>query len=100
MKGMISVSSVGIASDNVGNAISVFPNPVTNGEFTVKADGFSGSNGKIIIYNTEGQVLETHSLTSVVTPVKTQLPAGVYFYDVMINNNKAYRGKFLNTSGK
>jgi plastocyanin len=100
MKGMITVTSVGITTSSVSYAVSLFPNPVTCGDFTVKADGFAGSNGKIIIYNTEGEILETHSLIGPVTPVKSKLPSGVYFYDVMINNTKAYRGKFLNTSGK
>ena len=101
MKGMISVAGSGI--NQVSNAIykvGLFPNPVTNGEFTVKTEGFSGANGKILIYNTEGQLLETHNLTAVETPVKTKLPAGVYFYDVMISDKKVYRSKFLNVSGK
>src|ERR1700757_1386239 len=48
MKGMITVTSVGITSYNAGYAISLYPNPVINGEFTVKAEGFSGSNGKVV----------------------------------------------------
>ena len=100
MKGMISVSSVGIATVAVNYGISLFPNPVTNGEFTVKAEGFSGNNGKILIYNEEGKLMESHSLSGVSTPVKTKLPGGIYYYDVMINNGKASHGKFVNATGK
>lgn len=100
MKGKILVSSVGITKANVNYGISLFPNPVTNGEFTVRAEGFNGVNGKVLIYNEEGKLMETHSLSGISTPVKTKLPAGIYYYDVMINNNKATRGKFVNVTGK
>jgi plastocyanin len=101
MKGMISVAGSGITTSSVNYAISVFPNPVLNGEFTVKAEGYNGSNGKILIYDVEGKLLETHNLSGVSTPVKTKLPSGVYFYDVMINSKREFRGKFLSTySGK
>ncbi|MGZ3903659.1 MAG: T9SS type A sorting domain-containing protein [Bacteroidia bacterium] len=99
MKGMISVASVGITSANINYGISLFPNPVTNGEFTVRSEAFNG-NGKILIYNEEGKLMEAYSLSGISTPVKTKLPAGIYYYDVMINNTKATRGKFVNVSGK
>ncbi len=99
MKGMISVAGSGIITNSVNYAISVFPNPVTNGEFTVKAEGYTG-NGKVMIYDTEGKLLETHNLTAVSTPVKSKLPSGVYFYDVVINSKQVYRGKFLMSLSK
>ncbi len=95
MKGMISVAGSGINFANVSYSINLFPNPVINGEFTVKAEGYTGNNGKIMIYDTEGKLLETYNLTGVSTPIKTKLPSGVYFYDVMINSKQVYRGKFL-----
>ncbi|MGZ3862147.1 MAG: T9SS type A sorting domain-containing protein [Bacteroidia bacterium] len=100
MKGMISVASAGITSANVNYGIGLFPNPVTNGEFTVKAEGFNGNNGKILIYSEEGKLMEAHSLNGVSTQVKMRLSAGIYYYDVMINNQKATRGKFVNNIGK
>lgn len=101
MKGLINVISSGVNQVSSPSLnISVYPNPVTNGELTVKAEGYTGSNGKIVIYDTEGKALETHALTGASTTVKSKLPSGVYFYDVIVNNKQAYRGKFLMTLSK
>jgi len=101
MKGMINVTGAGLSqSAAVTNSISLFPNPVTNGEFTVKAEGYSLTDAKVVIYNTEGKLMETHLLTGVSTPVKTKLPVGAYFYNVMIADKQVNRGKFVVASGK
>lgn len=97
MKGKITVTSVGINQVSAAAyKVALFPNPVTNGEFTVKTEGYTtGSASKILIYDTEGKLLETYNLTAVETPVKTRLSSGVYFYDVMVNSKQVHRGKFL-----
>ena len=96
MKGMITVNAAGI-NQVVTSAYSIdlYPNPVTAGEFTVKAEGYNGTDGKILLYNEEGKLMETHNLTGVSTLLKTKLPAGVYFYAVMIGNREAKRSKFV-----
>ena len=101
MKGMISVPASGImqATASAYN-ISAYPNPVVNGEFTVKAEGYNGNDGKILLYSEEGKLMETHNLTGAATLVKTKLPAGVYFYTVMIGNKEAKRSKFLVAASK
>ena len=101
MKGVVQVAAAGITQATAAAYnISLYPNPIANGEFTVKAEGYNSNNDKIMIYDTEGKLAETHNLTGTLTPVKTKLPAGVYFYDVMINAKQVYRSKFLITSNK
>jgi hypothetical protein len=99
MKGKILVSATGINQVSASSpAVSLFPNPVTNGEFTLKMESYA--NGKLLIYDTEGKLLETHNLTSVSTPIKSKLSSGVYFYDVIVNSKQVYRGKFLMSLSK
>lgn len=100
MKGKILVTATGVNQVSAPSlAVSLFPNPVTNGEFTLKAEGYA-ANGKLLIYDTEGKLVETHSLTSVSTPIKSKLSSGVYFYDVIINSKPVYRSKFLMSLSK
>ncbi|HXB40462.1 MAG TPA: T9SS type A sorting domain-containing protein [Bacteroidia bacterium] len=100
MKGMITVSANSI-NQIVATAYSIdlYPNPVTNGEFTVKTEG-NIQQGKIMLYNEEGKLLETHNLEGASTSVKTKLPSGVYFYTVMVGTNAVKKGKFLVNSAK
>lgn len=96
MKGMITVSSSGISQATAtAYNVSLFPNPVTAGEFTVKAEGYTGSDGTVMIYNTAGQLLESHTLSGVSTPVRTRLPAGAYMYTVMVGTQEVHRSKFV-----
>ena len=96
MKGMITVSASGISQVTAAAySINLYPNPVTSGEFTVKAEGYTGSDGKVMIYNTAGQLLESHTLSGVSTPVRTRLPAGAYMYTVMVGTQEVHRSKFV-----
>jgi plastocyanin len=98
MKGMIAVTAAGISQVTAtAYSISLFPNPVTAGEFTVRAEGYTGGNGKILLYNEAGQLLETYALTGVSTPIRTKLPSGAYFYTVMIGSEEVHRNKFMVT---
>lgn len=102
MKGVIGVAPSSGIMQTVAGAykIELYPNPVTNGSFTVKAEGFSAQSGKVMLYNTEGKLLETHELTGVLTEVKTKLPAGAYLYSVMIGSNVVSRSKFIVAQSK
>lgn len=96
MKGMITVGAASISQVTAAAySVSLFPNPVTSGEFTVKAEGYTGSDGKLMIYNTAGQLLESHNLNGVATPVRTKLPAGAYMYTVMVGIQEVHRSKFV-----
>lgn len=96
MKGLINVAAAGIKqviSSNTSKAI-LYPNPVVNGEFTVKLDN-NTANGKVTLYNLEGKLLEAYTLTAGIAEIKTKLPAGAYFYSVTINQKEILRDKFL-----
>jgi xyloglucan-specific exo-beta-1,4-glucanase len=96
MKGQINVASAGIKQVAANNSIkaTLYPNPATNGEFTVKLDNNS-ANGKVTLYNIEGKLLETYTLTAGIAEIKTKLPAGAYFYSVTVNQKEILRDKFL-----
>jgi len=99
MKGVINVTSTtGIKQvTSTTNKATLFPNPVANGEFTVKMENTT-SNGKVTIYNMEGKLLETYALTAGVAEIKTKLATGEYFYVVTINQKEVTREKFLVTN--
>lgn len=99
MKGVIAVNPTGISQIAAAYNISMYPNPVVNNEFSVKVEGYNSTDGKVMLYDVEGKLAETHPLTGVVTAVKTKLPSGVYFYTVMIGNTAVKKEKFIvNTS--
>jgi ABC-type sugar transport system substrate-binding protein len=95
MKGLINATATGIKQIAAGNIkATLFPNPVVNGEFTVKLDN-NTANGKVTLYNIEGKLLETYTLTAGIAEIKTKLPVGAYFYSVTINEKEILRDKFL-----
>jgi len=97
MKGQIVVATTGIKQvAATATKATLYPNPVVNGEFTVKLDN-NTANGKVTLYNIEGKLLETYPLTAGVAEIKTKLPAGAYFYGVTINQKEILRDKFLIT---
>lgn len=96
MKGVIGVQTSGIAQTTaVAYSISLYPNPITGSEFTIKMDGYNGKDGKVLLYDEAGKLLETHSLTAESTTIKTKLPSGAYFYTVMVGTQPVYRNKFI-----
>ena len=99
MKGQINVTAAtGIkqVTANTNKAV-LYPNPVVNGEFTVKTEN-NPTNGKVTIYNMEGKLLETYMLTAGIAEIKTKLPTGEYFYAVTVNQKEISREKFLITN--
>ena len=98
MKGQITVTTTGIKQVSATtNKAVLYPNPVVNGEFTVKTEN-NTTNGKVTIYNIEGKLLETYTLTAGITEIKTKLPTGEYFYAVTVNQKEISREKFLITN--
>ena len=94
MKGLINVAAAGIKQIAANSKAILYPNPVTNGEFTVKLDN-NTANGKVTLYNLEGKLLETYNLIAGIAEIKTKLPAGAYFYSVTVNQKEILRNKFL-----
>jgi len=100
MKGMITVTASSISQVTASAySISLYPNPITNGDFTVKVEGFNNA-GKIMLYNEEGKLLEAYDLTGATTSIKTKLPSGAYFYTVMIGTQQVSRNKFIVANSK
>jgi plastocyanin len=101
MKGYVTMSPSGIQQVIASSYhINLFPNPITNAEFTVKAEGYTGGEGKVLVYNEVGRLVESHNLDGSTTLVKTQLPSGLYFYTVMLGTQPVYRSKFIVTQNK
>ncbi len=98
MKGQINVNTTGIKQviANSNKAV-LFPNPAVNGEFTVKMENAT-ANGKVNIYNIEGKLVETHTLTNGLSEIKTKLPIGEYFYEISNSQKEVMREKFLITN--
>ncbi|HXU27619.1 MAG TPA: T9SS type A sorting domain-containing protein [Bacteroidia bacterium] len=97
MKGQINVTTASVKQiAATTNKATLYPNPTTNGEFTVKLDNNS-TNGKVTLYNLEGKLLETYILTAGIAEIKTKLPTGAYFYSVTVNQKEILRDKFLIT---
>lgn len=95
MKGQINVSSSGIKQITSTNGKAIlYPNPAVNGEFSVKLTN-STANGKVVLYNMEGRLLETYTLTAGIAEIKSKLPMGSYFYGVVVNEKEILRDKFL-----
>lgn len=75
----------GIRENNLGQYISVYPNP-SNGSLTIKQLVKENSAKEIIIYNNLGQVVFTKKLNTLVETIDTNLAKGIYFYS--LNNDK------------
>lgn len=101
MKGYVTMSPAGIMQITASAYnISLYPNPITGSEFSVKVEGYKGADGKLMVYDEVGKLLESHALTGAITPIKTKLPSGAYFYTVMMGTQPVYRNKFVVTLNK
>lgn len=94
MKGVIMVSSAtGISDLNAAADLRVFPNPVVNGDFTVKGFGaFEGA--ELELYNVSGQLIKRMPLVGESMEVHAEVASGVYSA-VVVKNNKALLRKRL-----
>ena len=98
MKGQISVVVTGVKEvSRIAVKTILYPNPVINGEFTIKAENIT-TNGKVVIYSIEGKLIETYILTNGVVEINSKLPTGEYFYTIVINQKEISREKFLITN--
>ncbi len=61
------------------NGIQLYPNPATNGRFTINIPSNSNETATIIITNAVGEkVYETAANTNVMVPLQLNVPAGLY----------------------
>lgn len=92
--GFIVDACTGIKKSNFsGVDVNIFPNP-SKGEFLVKT-GIAVDKATIVIYNNLGQQVYQQTLNLVETSVKTNLPKGVYLYDVLTASKKLSSGKLI-----
>jgi propanediol utilization protein len=84
---------VGISNQNMGiGSVSIYPNP-TNGEFTIEL--VSLNNTYITITNVLGQIIKTQK-AELMNQINLNLfEQGVYFINVMENNQSVYRGSII-----
>ena len=63
-------------SDGAGGAVRVFPNPTAE---TLVVEGLLAKDGQVRLYNQQGQLLKTTTLTTARTTLDvSDLPAGTY----------------------
>jgi hypothetical protein len=61
------------------NGIQLYPNPATNGQFTINIPGNINETATIIITNAVGEkVYETTANTNAMVPLQLNVPAGLY----------------------
>ena len=75
--------------------VTIFPNPSTNGLFTIKTSGTS--LGRIEVLNSLGQQLFTKMANTAKTEIDlTGYGKGIYFVGTTVNGNKLYRKIMVN----
>ena len=84
---------VGISNQNIGiGGVSIYPNP-NNGEFTIEL--VSVNNAYITITNVLGQIIKTQK-AELINQINLNLfEKGVYFINVMDNNQSVYKGSII-----
>ena len=84
---------VGISNQNMGiGGVSIYPNP-NKGEFTIKL--VSISNTYITITNVLGQIIKTQKAELINQIDLNAFDKGIYFINVMENNQSVYRGSII-----
>ena len=84
---------VGINNQNMGlGGVSIYPNP-NNGEFTIEL--VSLNNTYITITNVLGQIIKEQK-AELINQINLNLfEKGIYFINVMENNQSVYRGSII-----
>ncbi len=91
----VSVSActgIGYYAGLLNDEISVYPNPA-HAEFMVKTN--VADEKTLIIFNATGQVVLEQKLELQETPIKAELPKGVYFYRIKNSSQQSSLGKLL-----
>jgi len=84
---------VGISNQNMDlGGVSIYPNP-NNGEFTIEL--VSVNNTYIIITNVLGQIIKTQKAELMNQIDLNLFEKGVYFINVMDNNQSVYKGSII-----
>jgi hypothetical protein len=85
--------TVGIASHEIENEISFYPNPFTS-TMTVNIKDVTNNN-VLTMYNALGTLVTRVQLTAATTTLEADLPSGVYFYQVSGANGAIQSGTLI-----
>lgn len=86
---------LGTPDNSVRSTVASYPNPVSN---VISFSGIAGNrNAHIRMYDVTGHlVLENHLTGTTGNSVDvSELPNGVYFYDIVTENASPYKGRFI-----
>ncbi|MBW8049090.1 MAG: PKD domain-containing protein [Cytophagales bacterium] len=93
----VTVNALGI-SESVFNDFKLYPNP-NNGNFKIDYQLSKGKKGKLTIFDIMGKKIFTYPLVNETDNLKISkdevLENGLYFYQIIINNNIVRREKLL-----
>lgn len=91
-----SCGSVGIfEKEGKNTAVSFFPNPTTSSLSILMNDVSESNTSEVKIYNTLGTLVITKTITEKLTTIETNLPSGIYYYNVINKNNTVQSGKLI-----
>ncbi|HSI91037.1 MAG TPA: ice-binding family protein, partial [Adhaeribacter sp.] len=79
----------------LASVVNIFPNPVTAATVINLNDASRLNPSELAIYNVLGTLMVKMNLTEKTTPLKTDLPTGVYFYQITGKNNSVQTGKLI-----
>ena len=90
-------STVGIAlpAASNDNAITIYPNPFTESLTVMLSEAVQINNADFRMYDVLGNEVMNTILSKYLTTLKVNLPAGIYFYKVICNENTIQSGKLV-----
>ncbi|MES2765305.1 MAG: ice-binding family protein [Bacteroidota bacterium] len=80
---------------NTGNVVSFYPNPWSTSTVVTVSNASELNSSVLKIYNALGEVVLNVTLTKTTTTLNTELPSGVYFYQVIGSNGTIQSGKVI-----
>jgi hypothetical protein len=94
--GLCSTGIISIASSDLNKTVSIYPNPFSTSINIGLNDLSKINNCEVRVYNILGSVVMSLKLTQQLTVPETgNLPAGIYFYNVISNNKTVQAGKLI-----
>ncbi|MFN2261493.1 MAG: T9SS type A sorting domain-containing protein [Psychroflexus sp.] len=85
-------------SDEFGSSFSVYPNPVTNQEFTIQTSHLAGEDVGLKLFNFSGQSVMTQNLkvdsNGALNVQTSQLSSGVYILE-LTQGKQSYKEKLI-----
>jgi hypothetical protein len=80
---------------NTQGAITLYPNPFSNTLSVSSSEASETNSNELSIYNVMGELVMHATITQKVTDLKTELPAGIYYYNMTNKNQTVQTGKIV-----